>query len=382
MGKKIIFIDSSKTAKIRYMTGYNYTDQTFYVDYWDTEKIFIDKARIRYPIDDTVIFLSDGDRDFNDIYVRSRKYKAPMNLRVKAQQGSPDGLLYAHISTAFKIFDDVNAQCKSEGKAPVWMLQFDLDDGDMNAVLRNTLDKVFDAFSCSGPRSEMMISKLYGDYHPEALYNMMVKNLIKRDHKAPLIDVDKLDFRHMYPESLLTEEGKAHYDKMYIIAGRGSGKTELARKMMLNYIKTGEMPKEENMKMINFRKSLEYLRRDKKHPNKFNIKFKYSPIIRTIEFQGATKKDLLSDALIENVLIIASQMMGDCVVKVIFNLKNKMTIIFPWKHELPEKTIVKANGLDAFDILNGYSIAKAKMMCSEDGYEWLSKLRKSGKVDV
>ena len=134
--------------------------------------------------------------------------------------------------------------------------------------------------------------------------------------------------------------------------------------------------------LINFRKNLEYLRRSKKNPNEFSIKFKSSSIIRKIEFQGATKKELYSDELVENVLIIASQMRGDCVAKVIFNLKNKMTIIFPWKYGLPEKVIVKANGADTFDILNGYSIAKAKMMCSEDGYEWLTKLKKSGKVDV
>ena len=178
-----------------------------------------------------------------------------------------------------------------------------------------------------------------------------------------------------------------------IMGGRGNGKTKLAQKsleylkrdkeMMLNYIKYNEMPKEENMeKMTNFRKDLEYLRRDKKNYCEFGIKVKDSCFIRKIVFQGATKKDLYSDALVENVLIIASQMVKDNVYKVIFDLKNKMTIIFPWAYGFPEKVIVKANGSDSFDILNGYTIAKAKMLCSDDGYEWLNKLKKSGKVDV
>lgn len=367
MGKKIIFIDSSKTAKIRYMTGYNYTDETFYVDWWDTGKIFIDdKTRIRYPINDTVIFLSDGDRDFNDVYVRSIKYKAPMNLRVKAQQGSPDGLLYAYISTAFKIFDDVNAKCKSEGKNPVWMLIFDLDDGDMSAVLRNALDKVFDAFSCRGPRSDMMISELYGNYHPEVLYNMMAKNLINRDHK------DNID---------------ALVNATHLICSRGNGKTAFVQKqlyrMMLNSTYGIKGGLNMDSKLYNFRKNIKEIKRDKKNPGKFLLETKDGFLSREIVCDGFSKEELYSEEFIETILVIATQIQYDGITKVIFNKEEKLTIIFPHNsYNFSERIIVKATGLDGFDLLCGYSIAKAKMLCSGDGYQWYNKLRKSGKVDV
>jgi hypothetical protein len=255
-----------------------------------------------------------------------------------------------------------------------------LDDPSLSVLTGKYLTLIFDTFTSKEEYSVHNYTlSILRDYHPGYLYRYYMRHVLKKPKQ-----VDPTDF---WPESLLTEEGKARYE---IKCGRGNGKTKLAQEMMLNYIKYGDITPPRDYakeayameKMKNFRKELEYIKRGKDHYCEFNIKMKDSCLIYKIVFQGATKKDLYSDALVENVLIIASQMVKDNVSKVIFNLKNKMTIIFPWGYGLPEKVIVKANGLDAFDILNGYTIATAKMLCSEDGYEWLNKLKKSGKVDV
>jgi hypothetical protein len=292
-----------------------------------------------------------------------------------------------HIEASFDIFKDTTRPTDD----PIWMIQFLLDDPELSEGMKKYLNDIFCTFTSISMQT-VYANRIFKDYHPDYLRMCLNKHLAELTKNKP---VDPTDF---WPD-ILTEEGKARYDKMYIMGGRGNGKTvylqkQLYRMMMnsvygkampevekfLNYIETGKENKMENM--VNFRKSLEYLKRDKKHPNEFNIKFKGEHIIRKIIFQGATRKELFSGELIENVLIIASQMMQDFVIKIIFNLKNKMTIIFPLQYGLPEKVIVKANGADSFDILKGYSIAKAKMLCSEDGYEWLNKLKKSGKVDV
>lgn len=401
MGKKIIFIDASKASNIRYITGYNYDNKTFYFDYWDINNRFINKTRIHYSIDDTVIFSTYGNAD---IYVRSRKYIAPMNLKIEAQDGgSVEGLLYDHISEAFKIFDDINAQHRSEGKAPAWMLEFDLDDRDMSAVFRAALTHLFVAFALGAPACDEAINELYYGYHQSALYNMMVKNLAKRDHKDTVDAVDALRYAlgiHSPSEEMMTsrisieqelkrnlkKEVKAHYDKMYIMAARGNGKTAFAQKqlyrMMLNStygIKGGL-----NMdNLYNFRKNIKEIRRDKKNPGKFLIDTKGGFLSREIVCDGFSKEELYSEEFIETILVIATQIPYDGITKVIFNKEEKMTIIFPNNsYNFSERIIVKANGLDGFDLLCGYSIAKAKMLCSGDGYQWYNKLRKSGKVKL
>lgn len=260
------------------------------------------------------------------------------------------------INRAFEAFNQLEDD--------MWCVVFDIESPGFPQSLYWPMRKLYDIAKA---RNTDEYKKLIYDFVSRGFDLKERILLVCNNYHKNTKPVDPTDF---WPE-ILTEEGKAHYhyDKM-----------KLDRDDLINYIKYGETPKEETM--VNFRKNLEYLRRDKKHSNEFNIKFKNRSVIRKIEFQGATKKELYSDELVEDVLIIASQMNSDRVAKVIFNLKNKMTIIFPWKYGLPDKVVVKANGADTFDILNGYSIAKAKMMCSEDGYEWLNKLKKSGKVDV
>lgn len=421
MGKKIIFIDDSRKKTVRCVTRYDYCDESFYIDYCDICKA---KTRLKYPSDDTVIFSIYDD---GSIFVRSRKHKGPSyNIRARSGLGPStepqERSLYGHIFEAFKIFDDINAQCKIERKDPVWMLEFDLDDRDLSPVLRVALTYLFDSFTLDSPVCDTVITKLHCDYHPSCLYNLMVKNLTKRDHKAPLsvlpeglcstkeldeylkndleihspsgvfrkcgnrINADMIDPSDYWPESLLTEEGKALYNKRYLICSRGNGKNLLAQqlyRMLLNStygIKGGS-----NMdnKLYNFRKNIKEIKRDKKNPGKFLIDNKDGFLSREIVCDGFNKEELYSEEFIETILVIATQIQYDGIIKVIFNKEEKMTIIFPHNsYNFSERIIVKANGLDAFDILNGYSIAKAKMLCSGDGYQWYNKLRKSGKVDV
>ena len=373
--RRIIFIDGSildYAINVRERRKSDRNEDYFEICYFRTQR---GETTYKYLINDTVIFYRNC---CGEIRVYSSMYQAGINLSTFK--------IKPHVEASFDIFKDTTRPTDD----PIWMIQFLLDDHDISPVLKAYLERVFNAF-ISAIESEYYTNRIVRDYDPGFLYRCYKNNKNLTKNKP----VDPTDF---WPD-ILTDEGKAHYDKMYIMGGRGNGKTvylqkQLYRMMMnsvygkampevekfLNYIETGKENKMENM--VNFRKSLEYLKRDKKNPNEFNIKFKDSGVIRKIEFQGATKKELYSDELIEAVLIIASRMMADYVAKVIFNLKNKMTIVFPWKYGLPEKTIVKANGADSFDILNGYTIATAKMMCSEDGYEWLNKLKKSGKVDV
>ena len=377
MGKKIIFIKTSEKRTMSCVTSFNHHDEYFYIDYWDICK---DKTRLKYPVNDTIIFSIYDD---GDIFVRSRKYRTPScNFRMHA----PEYSLYNHISEAFKIFDDINAKCKSEGKDPVWMLEFDLDDNCWSAVFNVALTRLFNSFTLTGSACETAITTLYRDYHPEALYNMMVKNLTRRDHEDQktfyrLQEVDKDDPNNPFdywPKSLLTKEVKAHYDKMFITACRGNGKTALMQEQLYGIKGGSKMDK-----IYNFRKNIKEIRRDKKNPGKFLIDSKDGFLSREIVCDGFSKKELYSEEFIETILVIATQIQYDGIIKVIFNKKEKLTIIFPHNsYNFSERIIVKANGLDTFDILNGYSIAKAKMLCSGDGYQWYNRLRKSGKVDV
>ena len=390
MGKKIIFIDVAKARKNCYDITYNNVGNALYIEYWKTDSI---KSGACYSVDDTVIFSKNS---VGEIWVRSKKYRNPPCNVMHA----PEYPLYDHISGAFKIFDDINAQCKSEGKDPVWMLEFDLVDPHMSVALRVALNHLFHSFTLSEPACDTVITKLYCDYRPEVLYNMMVKNLTKRDHEDmldcsselfALLKKKKEPFHTIYrtqkidrdwPESLLTKEGKAHYDKMFITACRGNGKTALAQRIMRDAIFgiNGGL----NMdNLYNFRKNIKEIRRDKKNPGKFFIDTKDGFLSREIVCDGFSKEELYSEEFIETILVIATQIQYDGITKVIFNQEEKMTIIFPNNsYNFSERIIVKANGLDTFDILNGYSIAKAKMLCSGDGYQWYNKLRKSGKVDV
>ena len=373
VNRRIIFIDCSVldyAVNVRERRKSDRNEDYFEICYFRTGR---GETTYKYLISDTVIFYRNC---CGEIRVYSSMYQAGINLRTFE--------IKPHIEASFDIFKDTTRPTDD----PIWMIQFLLDDPELSEGAKKYLNDIFCTFTSSVMRI-VCSNRIFATYHPDYLCMCFKKHLAKLAKNKP---VDPTDF---WPD-ILTDEGKARYDKMCIMGGRGNGKTvylqkQLYRMMMnsvygkqmpevekfLNYIETGK----EN-KMVNFRKNLEYIKRDKKHPNEFSIKLKDSGIIRKIEFQGVTKKDLYSDALVENVLIIASRMIPDYVAKVIFNLKNKMTIIFPWGYGLPEKVIVKANGLDAFDILNGYTIATAKMLCSEDGYEWLNKLKKSGKVDV
>lgn len=393
--KKIIFIDVAKAIKNCYDITYNNAGNALYIEYWKTDSI---KSGACYSVDDTVIFSKNSD-SVGEIWVRSKKYRnPPCNVIMHA----PEYPLYDHISEAFKIFDYINAKCKSEGKDPVWMLEFDLDDILIGGVLRIALTKLFHSFVLSEPACDAAITNLYRDYHPSALYNMMVNNLnlTKRDHEDmldcsselfALLKKKKEPFHTIYrtqkidrdwPESSLTKEGKAHYDKMFITACRGNGKTALAQRIMRDAIFgiNGGL----NMdNLYNFRKNIKEIRRDKKNPGKFLIDTKGGLLSREIVCDGFSKEELYSEEFIETILVIATQIPYDGITKVIFNKEEKLTIIFPNNsYNFSERIIVKANGLDTFDILNGYSIAKAKMLCSGDGYQWYNKLRKSGKVDV
>ena len=388
MGKKIIFIDVAKARKNCYDITYNNVGNALYIEYWKTDSI---KSGACYSVDDTVIFSKNS---VGEIWVRSKKYRNPPCNVMHA----PEYTLYDHISGAFKIFDDINTQCKSEGKDPVWMLELDLDNRDMSAGFRVALTHLFVAFSLGAPACDDAINELYYRYHPSALYNMMVKNLTKRDHEDmldseifALLKKKKEPFQTIYrtqkidrdwPESPLTKEGKAHYDKMFITACRGNGKTALAQRIMRDAIFgiNGGL----NMdNLYNFRKNIKEIRRDKKNPGKFLIDTKGGLLSREIVCDGFNKKELYSEEFIETILVIATQIPYDGITKVIFNKEEKLTIIFPNNsYNFSEKIIVKANGLDTFDILNGYSIAKAKMLCSGDGYQWYNKLRKSGKVKL
>jgi len=363
--RTILFIDDTISPGSTTTVRIDYYKEIFHICHFGSESI---EASHEYPMQDTVIFHKVATCT---IWVHSSIF--PSGHRLNTVRFS----LKPHIEATFEIFKFKNGDTTDS----VWMIGFLPDDPKLSVRTWKYLNLIFDAFTSKENWSDYALNILR-DYDPKYLYRYYRQHALKKSKP-----VDPTDF---WPESLLTEEGKARYDKMCLIGGRGNGKTKLVKEMMLNYIKYGDITpprteaKEESKmeKMTNFRKDLEYIKRDKKHPNEFSIKLKDSGIIRKIEFQGVTKKDLYSDALVENVLIIASRMIPDYVAKVIFNLKNKMTIIFPWGYGRPEKVIVKANGLDAFDILNGYTIATAKMMCSEDGYEWINKLKKSGKVDV
>ena len=359
VNRSVIFIDSIVSISTRRKN--NRHEDCFEICHLRTG---FGETKHKYLIEDTVIFYRNCS---GEIRVYSSEYQAGANLGCF--------ILRPHIEASFDMFKDARKAANDS----IWMLQFMLDDPGLHVEMRDYLNLVFGAFT-SETTAKDYANSIIADYHPDYLRMCLRKHCAEPAKNKP---VDPTDF---WPESLLPEELeyiKRDKRQLYRTMQNFVYGKAVTEEEFLNYIKYNEMPKEENMeKMVNFRKDLEYLRRDKKHPNEFNIKFKDESVIRKIIFQGATKKDLYSDALEENVLIIASRMMADHVAKVIFNLKNKMTIIFPWAYGLPEKVIVKANGLDAFDILNGYTIATAKMLCSEDGYEWLNKLKKGGKVDV